>query len=42
MLIAEWVVDLVGMRGILVAKFSLYLFTVVIALVSQECEWRSL
>jgi hypothetical protein len=43
MLTTEWVVevvDLVGMCSILVAEFWLYLFMVVIALVSQECEWR--
>jgi hypothetical protein len=42
MLTTEWVVevvDLVSMRSILVVEFSLYLFMVVIALVSQECEW---
>jgi hypothetical protein len=37
MLTIKRVVDLVDMRSILVAEFSLCLFTVVIALVPQEC-----
>jgi hypothetical protein len=40
MLTIEWVVDLICIRSIWVAEFSLYLFTVVLALVSQDCEWR--